>query len=121
MFYNKLIFNFTGEMMSKFIEVDESNFDEEVNQSELPVLIDFGAVWCGPCKMLDPIVEDLAEEWKNQIKVVHIDVDSNQELTIQYSVMGVPTLLLIKNGEPIERMTGYKPKNKIKDIFEPHF
>ncbi|MEJ2486679.1 MAG: thioredoxin [Anaerolineales bacterium] len=108
-------------MMSKFIEVDESNFDEEVNQSELPVLIDFGAVWCGPCKMLDPIVEDLAEEWKNQIKVVHIDVDSNQELTIQYSVMGVPTLLLIKNGEPIERMTGYKPKNKIKNIFEPHF
>ncbi len=107
--------------MSNLLEITEENFEKEVLKSQLPVLIDFGAVWCGPCKMLDPVVEEIAEEFKKQIKVVHVDIDSNQNLTMQYNVMGVPTLMLIKNGEPLERMTGYKPKNKILSIFEPHF
>jgi thioredoxin 1 len=106
--------------MSKLLEVNEENFETEVNQSKLPVLIDFGAVWCGPCKMLDPIVEELAEELEGRVKVVHIDVDTNQNLTIKYNVMGVPTLLLLKDGEPKERMTGYKPKNKILNLFMPY-
>jgi len=106
--------------MSKLLEVNEQNFDAEVLQSDLPVLIDFGAVWCGPCKMLDPIVEELADQWSTRVKVVHIDVDSNQDLVMQYNVMGVPTLMLIKDGQPQERMSGYKPKNKIISLFEPH-
>jgi len=107
--------------MSTLVEVNEDNFDVEVLQSNLPVLIDFGAIWCGPCKMLDPLVEELAVEWEGRVKVVHIDIDTNQEITMQYNVMGVPTLLLLNEGEPVERITGYKPKNKLKSIFEPHF
>ena len=107
--------------MSTLLEINEENFETEVFQSALPVLIDFGAVWCGPCKMLDPIVEELAVEWEGHVKVVHIDVDTNQNLTMQYNVMGVPTLLLLVDGQPKERMTGYKPKNKIKGLFEPYF
>jgi thioredoxin 1 len=107
--------------MTKLLEINEDNFEAEVLNSDLPVLIDFGAVWCGPCKMLDPLVEELAEELQDKVKVVHVDIDSNQNITVQYNVMGVPTLMLVKNGEPIERMTGFKPKNKILDIFEPHF
>lgn len=106
--------------MSNLIEVNEQNFEEEVIQSELPVLVDFGAVWCGPCKMLDPIVEELAQDWKGKVKVIHIDVDSNQNLTMKYSVMSVPTLLLIKHGKPVERMSGFKPKTKITQLFEQH-
>jgi len=107
--------------MTKLLEINEDNFETEVLNSDLPVLIDFGATWCGPCKMLDPLVEELAEELQDKVKVVHVDIDSNQNITVQYNVMGVPTLMLVKNGEPIERMTGFKPKNKILDIFEPHF
>ena len=107
--------------MAKLLEINQDNFETEVLKSDLPVLIDFGATWCGPCKMLDPIVEELAEELQGKVKVVHVDIDSNQDITVQFNVMGVPTLLLVKNGQPRERMTGYKPKHKILDIFEPHF
>ena len=107
--------------MAKLLELNQDNFETEVLNSDLPVLIDFGATWCGPCKMLDPIVEELAAELQGKVKVVHVDIDSNQDITVQFNVMGVPTLLLVKDGQPRERMTGYKPKNKILDIFEPHF
>ena len=107
--------------MAKLLEINQDNFETEVLNSDLPVLIDFGATWCGPCKMLDPIVEELAAELQGKVKVVHVDIDSNQDITVQFNVMGVPTLLLVKDGQPRERMTGYKPKNKILDIFEPHF
>lgn len=106
--------------MSKLIEINQDNFEAEVLQASQPVLVDFGAVWCGPCKMLDPIVEELAEEWSSKVKVVHIDVDHNPDLAMQFNVMGVPTLMLFKEGTPLERMSGYKPKNKITSIFEPH-
>ena len=107
--------------MANLIEVDQENFENEVLESALPVLVDFGAVWCSPCKMLDPIVEELAGDWVGKVKVVHIDVDHNPDIAMQFNVMGVPTLLLFKEGAPLERMTGYKPKNKIIQLFEPHF
>ncbi|MCB2180254.1 thioredoxin [bacterium] len=106
--------------MSNLAEINQDNFEAEVTKATLPVLVDFGAVWCGPCKMLDPIVEQLAEEWTGRVKVVHIDVDHNPDLAMQYNVMGVPTLMLFKDGAPLERMSGYKPKNKIVSLFEPH-
>jgi thioredoxin 1 len=100
--------------------VGESDFENEVISSSLPVLVDFTAVWCGPCKMLEPIVKQLAQEWEGKVKVVKLDVDDNAGLAIQYQVMGVPTLMLFSNGEPLERMTGYQPKQRILAKLSPH-
>jgi len=106
--------------MENVIEANEDNFAAEVVEADLPVLVDFGAVWCGPCKSLDPVVEELAGEWVGKVKVVHVDVDHSPNAAMQYQVMGVPTLMLFVSGEPVERMSGYKPKAKILSIFEPH-
>ncbi|MCP4360688.1 MAG: thiol reductase thioredoxin, partial [Chloroflexi bacterium] len=77
--------------MDLVTQIDEDKFQSEVLEAATPVLVDFSAVWCGPCKMLDPIVKDLAGEWGNKVKVVKIDVDHNPNLAMQYQVMGVPT------------------------------
>lgn len=104
----------------EIMHVGESDFENEVISSPLPVLVDFTAVWCGPCKMLEPIVNQLAQEWEGKVKVVKLDVDDNADLAIQYQVMGVPTLMLFSNGEPLERMTGYQPKQRILSKVSPH-
>jgi thioredoxin 1 len=106
--------------MENVIEVNEDTFQDEVLAADAPVLVDFGAVWCGPCKMLDPIVEELAGEWGSKVKVVHIDVDHSPNTAMQFQVMGVPTLMLFIEGNPVERMTGYLPKKKILSKLEPH-
>lgn len=106
--------------MSKLIEVNEDVFENEVISAEGPVLVDFGAVWCGPCKMLDPVVKELAGEWGDKVKVVKVDVDHNPNLAMQYGVMGVPTLILFINGQQAERLTGYQPKKRLQSKFEPH-
>jgi thioredoxin 1 len=100
--------------------VSEDSFEESVLKSEQPVLVDFTAVWCGPCKMLAPIVEELSSVWADKVKVVKLDVDDNPGLAADYMVMGVPTLILFKDGLPKHRMTGYKPKDKVIREFEPH-
>ncbi|KAA3645553.1 MAG: thioredoxin [Chloroflexi bacterium] len=103
------------------LEVTQDTFQDEVIQAEGPVVVDFGAVWCGPCKMLDPIVDDLAaNEWADNVKVVKVDVDHNPDIAMQYGVMGVPTLMVFNAGEMKERMTGYQPKDKIIQKFEAH-
>lgn len=93
--------------------INESNFQSEVLDSSLPVLVDFTATWCGPCKMLDPVVKQLATDWDGKVKVVKLDVDENVNIAMQYQVMGVPTLMLFSNGEPLQRLTGYQPKGRI--------
>ena len=105
--------------MSNVKEINEADFDSEVIDSNLPVLVDFSAVWCGPCKMLDPIVDELAQDWQGKVKVVRIDIDHNPNTTIKYQVMGVPTLMLFKDGTPVERLSGYMPKNKILSKLAP--
>ena len=100
-------------------KLNEVNFDFEVIQSPLPVMVDFTAPWCGPCKMLDPVVAQLADEWKGRVKVVKLDVDDNPNLTTQYGIMGVPTLMLFVNGNPAQRITGYQPKDRIIAKFSP--
>lgn len=106
--------------MSKIIEINEDTFENEVLQAETPVVVDFGAVWCGPCKMLDPVVEELASDWDGQVKFVKLDVDHNPSIAMNYQVMGVPTLMLFKAGEVQERLSGYMPKNKIVSKLSPH-
>jgi thioredoxin 1 len=106
--------------MSELNQINEADFQTEVLDAELPVLVDFTAVWCGPCKMLDPVVKELAAEWDGQVKVVKLDVDTNQNIAMQYHVMGVPTLMLFKNGQEAHRMTGYQPKKRILKNLESH-
>jgi thioredoxin 1 len=91
-----------------------------VVNSKVPVLVDFSAVWCGPCKMLEPIIHELANDWGDSVKVVKLDIDQNPSVPMQFGVMGVPTLMLFKNGEPQERLVGYMPKDKILGKLDPH-
>jgi thioredoxin 1 len=107
--------------MADMLRVTEDTFKNEVLDSAEPVLVDFSAVWCQPCKMLDPVVKQLAGEWDGKVKVVKIDADENPGLVMQYGVMGIPTLLFIKGGEVKERVTGYMPKEKLVARFSPHF
>ena len=107
--------------MAELAYVSEDDFQSEVLDSPLPVVVDFTAVWCGPCKMLDPVVKQLADEWAGKVKLVKLDVDYSQNLSIQYGVMGVPTLMLFVNGKESQRITGYQPKDRIIAKFKPHF
>lgn len=106
--------------MSDITKLDETSFENEVLESSKPVLVDFTAVWCGPCKMLDPIVKDIASDWDGKVKVVKLDVDDNPSIAMNYNVLGVPTLMLFKNGEPVERVTGFVPKDRLIKKFNPH-
>jgi len=107
--------------MADLIHVDEATFQNEVLSADEPVLVDFSAVWCQPCKMLDPVVKQLAGEWDGKVKVVKIDADENPNLVMKYGVMGIPTLLFIKGGEVKERVTGFMPREKLVAKFSPHF
>ncbi|PQL91036.1 thioredoxin [Apibacter adventoris] len=95
------------------IEITDQSFKEEVLSSNTPVLVDFWAEWCGPCRSLSPIVEELSEEFKGKIKVVKLDIDSNQEIPVEYGIRNIPTLLFIKNGEVVDKVVGVQPKEKL--------
>ncbi len=99
------------------LEVTSNNFEEEVLKSEKPVLVDFYAIWCGPCKMLAPIVEQIATE-NDAIKVCRINIDENQDLAVQYGIMSIPTLVVIKNGEEVNRTVGVIGKEEILEILK---
>ncbi len=100
--------------MAKPLAVTEDTFEQEVLKSDLPVLVDFWAEWCGPCRMVAPVVEELAGEYAGRLKVTKVDVDDNQRLAIRYSVMSIPTLGVFRGGEMIERIIGYMPKGELK-------
>ena len=100
--------------------VSEDTFASEVLGSTQPVLVDFTAVWCGPCKTLEPIVKQLAQDWAGKVKVVKLDVDTSPNVTMKYQIMGVPTLMLFVNGQPSQRLTGYQPKDRIVAKLSPH-
>jgi thioredoxin 1 len=109
-----------GDMMSEIQYVTEDDFQSEVLEATQPVLVDSTAVWCGPCKMLEPVVIELADEWADKVKVVKLDVDQNASVAMRYQVMGVPTLMLFNQGVVKERMTGFKPKKQIVSKLSPH-
>jgi thioredoxin 1 len=109
-----------GGKMSEVNYVKEDNFQNEVLNADKPVLVDFTAVWCPPCKMIDPIVKQLAQDWDGKVKVVKLDADENPNILMQFGVLGIPTLLLFKGGQVQERVTGYQPKEKLLTKLNPH-
>lgn len=106
--------------MGNTFEVTTDNFQVEVLDSELPVLIDFWAEWCGPCKQIAPIVEQIAGDYDGKLKVGKLDADAHQQILQQYGILAIPTLILFKEGEPVERLQGYKPKMEIVNKLEAH-
>jgi thioredoxin 1 len=106
--------------MTELKYVTEADFQEEVIGAELPVLVDFTAAWCQPCKMIEPIVKQLAGEWDGKVKVVKLDADANPNIMMQYGVMGIPTLMLFKSGQVKERVSGYQPKEKLAAKITPY-
>jgi len=106
--------------MSKSITVTDDTFEAEVLQSDKPVLTDFWAEWCMPCRMIEPILEEIAAEYADQLKVARINVDSNRELAAKFGIMSIPTLILFKNGQPVERLVGAMPKRSLLEKITPH-
>ena len=106
--------------MTEVKYVTETDFQNEVLDEDKPVLVDFTAVWCQPCKMVDPIVKQLAQDWEGKVKVVKLDADANPNILMQYGVLGIPTLMLFRRGQVKERLTGYQPKDKLLSKLTPH-
>ncbi|MDX9755803.1 MAG: thioredoxin [bacterium] len=101
--------------MSNAIEINSGNYESEVLQAQVPVLVDFGASWCGPCQKIAPIIDELAAEFQGRAKVVAVDVDNNQALAGQYGIMSVPTLMIIKNGDVVQKWVGFTQKQILSD------
>jgi thioredoxin 1 len=102
------------------ITVTDATFADEVLNSDTPVLVDFWADWCGPCRMIAPILEQIAEEQDGKIRIAKMDYDANPETPNKYGVMGLPTLLLLKDGKVVEQIVGAKPKRALLKVLEPH-
>ena len=100
-------------MAGAVIELSEGNFSQEVIKSSTPVLVDMWATWCGPCRMLAPIVEELAGQYQGKVKVGKLNVDEHPQVAAQYGIMNIPTLLLFKGGQEVDRIVGAQPKQEL--------
>ena len=101
------------------LEVTDATFDEIVLKSKIPVMVDLWAVWCGPCKMIHPILDEMSEEYEGRALMVKLDVDNNRETSMKFGVRNIPTVLFIKNGEVVDKQVGAVPKKKFVEKLEP--
>ena len=103
-------------MAESVIHVSDSEFDREILKSDKPALVDFWAPWCGPCQKIGPVVEELASEYKDKVKIAKINIDDNRQVAGTYGVMSIPTLILFKGGSVVDKITGLVPKDRLKDL-----
>jgi thioredoxin 1 len=108
------------ETTMKPVEITDANFDKEVLQSHVPVLVDFWAVWCGPCRMIAPLVEELATEYDGRLKVGKVDVDNNPEISMRFGIRSIPTVMVFQGGKVVEQIVGAVPKRTLVDKVQPH-
>lgn len=106
--------------MAQPIHLTDDQFEQEVLKSDIPVLIDFWAAWCGPCRMIAPIVEELAKTHEGKAKICKLDVDNNQKTAMQFGIRSIPTVLIFKGGEVVDQIVGAVPKQQIVDRLEAH-
>jgi thioredoxin 1 len=107
-------------MSDKIVTLSDATFDEHVKASDVPVLVDFWAEWCGPCKMISPVLEEIAEEQAGKIQIGKLNIDDNLDVTRRFDVMSIPTLILFKDGEPVSRLIGAKPKGQLLEEIAPY-
>lgn len=107
-------------MSSKLIQASDATFEQEVLKSSLPVLVDFWAPWCGPCLMVAPVIEQIAETYQGRLKVVKVNVDDNPGVSARYQIMSIPTLILFKGGQPVDSVVGALPKNQLVNFLSRH-
>jgi thioredoxin 1 len=106
-------------MAGNVSEVTDNNFQAEVLESDVPVLVDFWAPWCGPCRMVAPVVEEIAAEKAGELKVLKLNTDESQQTAIQFNVLSIPTLIVFKDGQEVKRVTGAYPKKRLEAEIEP--
>ena len=102
------------------LEITDANFEEIVLKSDKPVMVDFWAAWCGPCRMVGPVIDEISKDYEGKAVVGKLDVDANQEFAAKYGVRNIPTVLVFKNGEVVDKVVGNQPKSKLIEVLESH-